>query len=163
MRRSPEYRKRHLPLPLPFVCVDLWDGTLLMQSHICRDLSRARHTHARGLRACVWKTERLDTDVRPEYRSLGSCPCAYKWGMERHIGQTSTKAGDTSYRCAALIQNQQPCLTLRSSCASWHLSHSPPPVTSRTAREEGNERCRRLGSDRFGPSSFLPSLRKSSL
>lgn len=108
------------------------------------------------------RTARHWRQIQSVNRFVRSCPCAYKWGMERDISQTSTQAGDLSFRCAELIQNQQRCLTLCSSCASWDSSPSLPPVTSRTAPEEGNERCRRLGSDRFGPLSFLSSFGKSS-
>lgn len=116
-------------------------------------------------RAQMWKAERRGTDVklRVSIAFVRSCPCAYKWGMETDICQTSTQVGNVSFRCPALTQNQQRCLTPRSSCAFWGSSLSPPPATSKTALEEGNGRCQRLGSDRFGHLSFVLILVKSSL
>lgn len=67
----------------------------------------------------------------------------------RHPSRSGTSA--TGARRSLTHTHQQRCLSLCSSCASWDSSRSPPPVTSKTAPEEGNERCRRLGSDRFGP------------
>lgn len=59
-------------------------------------------------------------------------------------GGTSAPGARCSYT------DQLPCLSPRSSCPFWDSSLSPPPATSRTAPEEGNERCRRPESDRFG-------------
>lgn len=60
----------------------------------------------------------------------------------------------------------QRCIPPCSACAPWDSSLCPPPVTSRTAPEEGSEHCRRLGSDRwdaFGSFHILISFSKSFL
>lgn len=123
--------------------------------HLLRPLALA--THARTLlsfgRACTW-TAMLTSDTSGS-RSVGSCPSVYKWAVERDISHRLRPPRRRTYRCAALNLNQQRCLTPCPPCASWDLSPSPPPATSRTAPEEENERCRRVGSDRWGPVSFL--------
>lgn len=71
-------QKRHLLLSSLFSCVHLLDGTHLMQSHICRDLSPARATHARrwpsGARACGEQDgTTLTSDINRFVRSCTIC------------------------------------------------------------------------------------------
>lgn len=138
-------------------------------AHIwCRAISaatsRTLHTHVGGLRVRMhvgsrtarhWRQIRLSIALSDHVHVLIS---EESTGTSvRHPPRRRTLTG-----ARRSSTNQQRCLTPCSLCASWDSSPSPPPVTSRTAPEEGNERCRRLGSDRWGPMSFLPSFEKSS-
>lgn len=97
-------QKRHLLLPFLFSCVDLLDGTHLMQSHICCDLSHTPHARRwpSGAHACGEQNGTTLTSDTTVNRIVRSCPCAYKWGIDWDISQTSTQAEDIN-RCAALI------------------------------------------------------------
>lgn len=122
------------------------------EPYLPRPLARTPRARRWPSGACeAWRAKRTtltsDTSVS---RCVGSCPSAYKWGIERDINHPTRRR---TYRCH---QTQQRCLTPCLRCASWDSSPSPPPVTSRTAPEEGSERCRRLDSDRWGPLSALP-------
>lgn len=157
MWHSPEYGNSICCHRCFLFSIDLVNGTNRMRSHICRDLWRSRRTRTRTPlsfgRACTW-TATLTSDTSGS-RFVRSCPSVYKWAVERDISHRLRPPTRRTHRCAALNLNQQRCLTPCPPCASWDLSPSPPPATSRTAPEEGNERCRRAGSDRWGPAWFL--------
>lgn len=128
------------------------DGEHLMHSHVRCDLSRARpRTHVAFGCACTRTAERHWRQIGVSVAFAGSCPSAYKWGVlpgQRTHTHASTQAETTLPERPS--PNQPRCLTPRSPCASWDSSPSHPPVTSRTAPVEGNERSPRPGSDRWG-------------
>lgn len=140
-------------------------------AHIsCRAISAAtsRAPVAFGC-ACVRKAEHYTRHWRQTRVSVAlSDPCPLALISEQATGtsvrhQPPSQAEDTQtvvHTRDAHPPTQQRCLTHCSRCASWESSPSPPPATSRTVPVEGNERCRRRASDRWGsfscPPCFLP-------
>lgn len=148
---SLEYRRRHLVLsPL----LDLLDGTHLMQSHLRPRPLSARNAGVLRARACGSRKRRW-RQIRVSIAFVRSCPSAYKWGESGHQSSHPPSQQDIQVRSRSSTTSQQRCLTPCSPCASWDSLRSPLPATSRTAPEEGSGRCQRLGSDRWGPLSFL--------
>lgn len=144
-------QKTHLLLSSQCFCVDL------LKCHKPHADSRLRWplalaTHARRCPSCARvRVERtLTSDVR--------APAALSDRVHVLISEQSAGTAVKRPHRRRWIQNQQRCLTPCPPCASWDLLPSPPPATSRTAPEEGSERCRRLRSDRWGPVYFLSSL-----
>lgn len=113
--------------------------------------------HARATRTAVAlfvePGERKGTPLTSGREAGGGGPFALITGEWTRGQQSAVRPGEggtsaPGARCPYAVQ--LPCLSPRSSCPCWDSSLSPPPVTSRTAPGEGNERCRRPGSDRFG-------------